>query len=71
MTLPIDLVWGVDVAIKKLRPNSKFTLTGTTFTEWNDPSGLEPPTWDEVLLQIEKDKQLAEEWANAHSSTND
>lgn len=59
MNMPIELIWGVDVAIKKLRPNAIFQLEGTNFTMWEDPNGLEPPTWDEINAQIAKDEKAA------------
>ena len=49
-------LWGVDVAIKKLRPYAQFQLTNSTFTEWNDPTGAEPPTWEEINEQIRQDQ---------------
>jgi hypothetical protein len=51
-------LWGVDVAVKKLRPYAQFELTNTIFTKWNDPTGTQPPTWEEINEQIEKDKEL-------------
>ena len=51
-------LWGVDVAIKKLRPHAQFELYNTTFTKWNDPTESQPPTWNEINEQIEKDKEL-------------
>ena len=49
-------LFGVDVAIKKLRPDAEFALMNTTIIEWNCPNNSEPPTWDEIKEQIEKDK---------------
>jgi len=69
MNLPYELLWGVDVAIKKLRPGASFTLMGTTFTEWKDPAGTEPPTWEEVLEQLEKDQLVAEKWILENSAS--
>ena len=66
MELPYDLVWGVDVAIKKLRPDASFQLEGTTFTQWNDPAGLEAPTWQEVMDQIQADQKAAQAWELAN-----
>jgi hypothetical protein len=60
--LPFELLWGVDVAIKKLRPGANFQLEGTRFTIWNDPLGTQPPSWDEVIAQMTQDQQTAEEW---------
>ena len=48
-------LFGVDVAIKKLRPDAEFALYNTTFTMWDCPNGSEPPTWDEINEQIQKD----------------
>jgi hypothetical protein len=62
MSLPYELLWGVDVAIKKLRPGASFGLNNMTFTEWHDPSGAEPPSWDEIREQISKDEQAAKDW---------
>ena len=60
--LPYELLWGVDVAIKKLRPGANFQLEGTNFTQWNDPSGSEAPTWDEVMAQLRADEEAANKW---------
>ena len=57
-------MYGIDLAIKKLRPNAKFVLYGPNFHEWYDPDGLEPPSWEEINEQIEKDKILTEMLAN-------
>jgi hypothetical protein len=51
-------LWGVDVAVKKLRPHAQFELYNTIFTKWVDPTGTQPPTWEEINQQIEKDKEL-------------
>ena len=48
-------LFGVDVAIKKLRPGAEFALYNTTFTMWDCPNGSEPPTWDEINEQIQTD----------------
>ena len=48
-------LFGVDVAIKKLRPGAEFALYNTTFTMWDCPNGSGPPTWDEINEQIQKD----------------
>jgi hypothetical protein len=67
MTLPFELLWGVDVAVKKLRPNAHFQLEGTKFTVWADENGEEPPTWDEVMAQLKQDQLAAEEWQKNNS----
>ena len=48
-------LFGVDVAIKKLRPGAEFALMDTTFIQWDCPNNSQPPTWDEIKEQIEKD----------------
>ena len=51
-------IQGVEFIIKKLRPHAKFRLENTTFTKWEDPTGSEPPTWEEINEQMEKDKKI-------------
>ena len=60
--MPFELLYGVDIAIKKLRPGADFGLAGNNITDWNDPNDLPPPTWEEIQQQIEKDKRVVEEW---------
>ena len=66
MIFPYHLTYGVDVAISKLRPGARFTLHGTNFVEWNDPNGLEPPSWNEVMEQIKKDEHAANSWLETY-----
>lgn len=63
--------YGVDIALWKLRPGAQFQLEGTTFTEWSDPNGLQPPSWAEVMAQIEKDKAFAEALEAKHKAENE
>jgi hypothetical protein len=62
MQVPFELLFGVDVAVKKLRPGANFQLEGTRFTQWQCPNNSQPPIWEEVMAQIELDKQAFEEW---------
>ena len=62
MQLPYELLWGVDVAIKKLRPNANFQLEGTRFTQWTCPDGSQAPTWEEVMTQLRADETAANKW---------
>ena len=62
MQLPYELLWGVDVAIKKLRPNANFQLEGTRFTQWACPNGSQAPTWEEVMAQLRADETAANKW---------
>lgn len=62
-------LFGVDVAIKKLRPGAEFALYNTTFTVWECPNGSGPPTWEEVMEQMEADRAEAEHLALSDSSS--
>lgn len=48
--------YGIDVAMKTLRPNASFIMTGKTFTAWKDPDNLPPPTWEEIMVQMKEDE---------------
>lgn len=56
MVIDKEFLYGIDVAMRKLRPNSTFVIYNNEFIEWNDTTGAEPPTWDEVMFQVESDK---------------
>jgi hypothetical protein len=60
--LPFEMLWGVDIAIKKLRPGANFQLEGTNFTSWSCPDNTEPPTWAEVMAQMQADEAAANKW---------
>lgn len=60
--------YGVDVAMWKLRPGAVFQLEGTNFTQWEDPNGKEPPTWEEVMAQIEEDMAIAKDLEAKHKA---
>ena len=63
VNIPVDMLWGVDVAIKKLRPGAHFQLEGSNITQWRDvENNSQAPTWDEVTEQMEKDRLAYEEW---------
>ena len=62
MTVPFELLFGVDIAIKKLRPDANFQLEGTRFTQWSCPNNSQPPEWTEVMAQLEADQQAYELW---------
>jgi hypothetical protein len=63
MNLPFELRWGVDIAIKKIRPSAHFELAGINFTKWDDSiCNSEPPAWEEVMAQLAADQKAAEEW---------
>jgi hypothetical protein len=62
MNIPFELLFGVDVAVKKLRPGANFQLEGTNFTQWSCPNNTEPPEWSEVMAQLELDQKAYELW---------
>jgi hypothetical protein len=58
------MAYGVDTAIKALRPGAKFGMTagngGFDFPEWWDPNGLPAPSKDEIMKEFEYQKKVAE-----------
>jgi len=46
---------GIDSAIKYLRPNARWEVTNSSFTRYEDPDYDTPPSWDEVIDQLNKD----------------
>jgi|TARA_B100000085_G_scaffold9795_1_gene8550 hypothetical protein len=52
-------LFGVDIAIKKLRPGAVFSLCNKNITYWECPNNTEPPTWEEIDAQIEADQAKA------------
>jgi len=49
-------LFGVDIAIKKLRPGAEFALYNNTFTMWECQNNSEPPTWEEINAQVKADQ---------------
>lgn len=68
MALPIELQFGVDKAIKKLRPSAEFELQGNEITKWKDSSGSKPPSWAEISKQLEQDIKAATDFENANKA---
>ena len=62
-------LFGVDVAIKKLRPGAEFALYNTTITHWECPNGSTPPSWEEITAQIDADRAEAERLALSESDS--
>ena len=46
---------GVDTAIKCLRPGARWDFGGGKFIEWQDDEGREPPTWEEIQEEIQRE----------------
>lgn len=49
---------GVDTAINTLRPGSRWDLSNTTFTRFEDDQGREAPSWEEVQAEIEREVDI-------------
>ena len=64
------LAYGVDTAIKHLRPGARFEMVAGNgefeWPRWEDPNGLPPPTKDEVMKEFEFQKSEAEYWQYAY-----
>jgi hypothetical protein len=58
MVIDAEFMYGVSDAVKKLRPGAHFELTNTQFTQWNDPAGTQPPSWEEIMAVVEEDKRI-------------
>lgn len=57
----INYRYGIDVAIKKLRPNARFQIKNQNITQWEDHTGAEPPSWDDIYHQLERDRKAHDE----------
>jgi hypothetical protein len=58
------LAYGLDTAIKALRPKAKFEVVSqngeTVFTQWDDSTGKKPPNNEEIQSELEFQKRCAE-----------
>lgn len=58
------LPYGIDTAIKALRPNSEFEVIcadgGFNFTKWKDNEKLKPPSSEEIWEEFYYQKKYAE-----------
>ncbi len=52
--------YGIEVAIKKLRPGARFSLVNMEILGWEDDEGRDPPTREEIEKQMEIDKKYYE-----------
>jgi len=64
------LAYGVDTAIKALRPGARFEMVAGNgefeWPRWEDPKGLPPPTKDEIMKEFERQKAVAEYYQYAY-----
>jgi hypothetical protein len=56
----VNVLFGIDIALQKLRPNAKYTLVNTEIIKWEDPNGLPPPNWKEIEQIVEEDRKQNE-----------
>jgi hypothetical protein len=68
------LSYGVDTAIKALRPGARFDMVAGNgefqFPRWEDPKGKPPPTKDEIMKEFERQKAVAEYYQYAYDRCN-
>ena len=68
------LAYGVDTAIKALRPGAKFVLGSNNnefvFSQWYDPNGLQAPTNQEIWDEFNFQKKLAEYYQYSYDRCN-
>lgn len=64
------LNYGIDTAIKALRPGAKFEIDTTAgifkFNYWDDSENRPEPTKEEILKEFEFQKKIAEYYAYAY-----
>mgnify|MGYP003340923964 FL=1 len=56
------MAYGVDTAIKALRPGCRYQITcagGIKYDKWWDPNGLPPPSQEEVDAEFKYQEKLA------------
>lgn len=49
---------GVDTAINTLRPGARWDLSNSTFVGWEDDEGREPPTWEEIQVEVVREIEI-------------
>lgn len=58
------LPYGLDTAIKSLRPKASFEIVSqngkTVFTQWQDSTGANPPSDEDIHAELEFQKRCAE-----------
>lgn len=53
----------LDRGIKRLRPNVvKWEIFDQGFSVWEDSSGAEPPTWEEVQTELQREHDRYDYW---------
>ena len=69
------MAYGIDTAIKALRPGAKFQMTAANgefvFTQWWDEKGLSAPSKDEIMKELEYQKKVADYYQYAFDRCKD
>lgn len=69
------MAYGIDTAIKALRPGAKFQMTAGNgefvFTQWWDSNGLIAPTKDEIMKELDYQKKVADYYQYAFDRCKD
>jgi hypothetical protein len=50
-------------AMETLRPGATFEMYNDTIINWNDPSGQEPPTLDEISEELNRENEVYNQYA--------
>ena len=56
MNNKIYSLYGIDTAIKLLRPNARWEIINNKFSLWDDPRPC--PTWEEIMDTMDKIKKF-------------
>ena len=69
------MAYGIDTAIKALRPGAKFQMTAANgefvFTQWWDEKGLSAPSKDEIMKELDYQKKVADYYQYAFDRCKD
>lgn len=52
-----------ETAMETLRPGATFDMYNDRIINWNDPSGQEPPSFEEIEAEIKREQELYEYYA--------
>lgn len=69
-----NLAYGLDTAMKAIRPNAKFDLElnegKITWHRWDDPDGKSPPTFDQIQKEIDRQEAVSKYYQYAFDRCN-
>lgn len=65
-----SLEWGLDTAMRALRPNAKFELemndNSVKWNKWEDLDGKSPPTFEQIMAEIERQELVSKYYQYAY-----